>query len=468
LNWIRNIGFVLGSFLLLLSVGDRRLVAAAVIVFVAHVMLARGSRAAAAILVLLAMAMALYFEREYREASARIRDRPRVETPGRLDERMDRSIRWLVGLNRKTAWFCAGMGAVYLGAFVLTASYRQKAPTPRPSLDWRRRLALRAAILRARMTPRATLHAALSLACALVVLAPGTVILLALLFRVPRTDLTRPILDWAFNAYTWWWAILTFALVVASLYFWTRAKRHAALSLGRVEAIDVRPPVLLLRSFADDTTPLERTSDQRSWMRSIVSPTIWTLEETIEQILGDQGPVIAIGRPGESMPPAGAAREYLNGDRWKARVEELIGEARAIVVILGGTEGLRQEYEALLRLGARSRMILVFPPRQPQELTARWRRFCEVFAPGPPPSPVDLSRVLAAHFSPEGVMTLVTCHRRDDEDCYRLALNCSLAKIRPSPPSGTASPRRSHRNPTVRLNARQDFEQHQETNSRIV
>jgi hypothetical protein len=429
LNWIRNIGFVLGSFLLLLSIADRRLILVVGVVFAAHVMLARGSRTAAAILVLLALFMALYFEQDYREAFARVRDRPSVETGGPLDATVDSGIRSLIGLNRKLAWFCLGLGAAYLGAFVLTASYRRRALTPRSNLDWRRRLALRVAFLRARMTPKAVCYGALTLLCVLVVLAPALAMLPALLLHVPRTELTGPVLDRAFSAYDWWRVMVTFALVIASLYFWTRAKRHAALALNRAKAIDVREPILLLRSFGDDTTPLERTSDQRSWMRSVVSPAIWTLEETIEQILGDHGPVIAIGRPGESVPPTGAAREYLDGDRWQKRVEELIGEARLVAVILGETEGLRFEYEALLRLGVLQRMILVVPPRQPEELSLRWRRLCEVFAVGHSIPTVDLSRALAAHVSPEGVMTLVTCYRRNDEDCYRLALNYSLAAI---------------------------------------
>ncbi len=43
----------------------------------------------------------------------------------------------------------------------------------------------------------------------------------------------------------------------------------------------------------------------------------WTLEEAAEKILNAWGPVIAIGRPGEGLPPAGAAREYVAGDAWQ-------------------------------------------------------------------------------------------------------------------------------------------------------
>jgi hypothetical protein len=276
------------------------------------------------------------------------------------------------------------------------------------------------------MTPKAVLYGSLALLCALIVLAPGLILVTGLVLRVPRTARTGPILDWAFDV-GWWRFVVTFTFVIASLKFWTRAKRHAALGLARATVLDARPPLLLLRSFADDTTPLERTSDQHSWQRQIVSPAIWTLEESIEHILRRHGPLIAVGRPGESLPPTGAAREYIDGDRWRDRIEQLIEEARLIVVVLGETEGLQFEYEALRRLGALPRMILVVPPSPADALAVRWRRFCDVFAPDRPVETVDLARVLVAYFSPQGIMTLVVCHRRDDEDSYSLALNRSLA-----------------------------------------
>jgi hypothetical protein len=39
-----------------------------------------------------------------------------------------------------------------------------------------------------------------------------------------------------------------------------------------------------------------------------------TLEDVVEIALRQFGPVVAIGRPGESLPPTGAAREYVRND----------------------------------------------------------------------------------------------------------------------------------------------------------
>ena len=213
LNGIRNIGLLPASGLLLVSVGDRRLIVVAVIAYAAHRVLTRGSRAAAAVLVLLALAMAVYFEGAYREALARLGDRPSASR-GPLGSLTDSGLRSLVELYRTLAWSCVGLGVVYIGGFVLAALYQRRAWTPQSQLDWRRRVALRVGFLRARMTPKAVLYGGLSLLCMLIVAAPGLIPLLALLLQVPRTERTAPILDWAFGVYGWWWTVVAVTVAV--------------------------------------------------------------------------------------------------------------------------------------------------------------------------------------------------------------------------------------------------------------
>jgi hypothetical protein len=388
--------------------------------------LARGSRIAAAVLVFLALAMALLFEVEYREALARNEARVSATTGGPPVTSTNDAFRTLVDLNRTLASTCAFLGAVYTGGFVLAVWYRRKAWSPESHLPWRPRVAVRLGFLRARMTPRAVLYGTSALVCALIVLAPALILFIGLYSRVPRFAQSVPLLDWASGDVGWRQSIVAFTFAIASLRLWTRAKRHATLGLACATTLDTRPPLLLLRSFADDTTPLERTSDQYSWQRQVVSPELWTLEESLEHFLRRHGPIVAVGRPGESRPPAGAAREYVDCDRWKTRIEQLVEEARLVVVVLGETEGLRFEYETLRRLGALHKVILIVPDRPAEALAARWERFREVLAPDCSSLPVDLSRAMAAYFQ-HGIMTLVVCHRRDDEDCYSLALNRALA-----------------------------------------
>ncbi len=431
LNVVRNLGFVVAGLMFLPSIADRRLLLVILLFFVANLLLAKGSRVAAVVLLLVAAGMAGYFENDYRSALSGVEAGPSGEAEG-LDPSTERSMRSVIELSRSVAWFWVALCVIYLGALVAVAILHRRHPRPDPG---RRRVALRAAILRARMTPKAMLCLGLAVACFLVAVGPWLVTALTLFLQVTPSGPLAFLRDWD-SQVGWQQIALTFASAMCGLFLLTRAKRHAALSVERVRTLDPRRPNLLLRSFGDDMTPLERTADQHSWMRSVMVRTVWTLEETIEQFLGNYGPVIAIGRPGESVPPAGAAREYVPNDQWRGRVRALIDQAGVVVVVLGETEGLRFEYETLLEMGALGKLITVFPPHEPGALDSLWRRFAEVAIPDA--STVDVSGALAAYFEADGAATIVTSRWRDDEDDYRLALEYCLAKGRRSAsrPSG--------------------------------
>jgi hypothetical protein len=152
------------------------------------------------------------------------------------------------------------------------------------------------------------------------------------------------------------------------------------------------------------------------------------LEEVLGRVLGTYGPVIAIGRPGEALPPAGAAREYVPNAEWRARVADLVGESERVVVIVGESKGLSLEYEDLASLRSWSKVILIFPPVEHSELLARWEALWRATGsrsgePGPHPP----AGALAAAFARDGQPQFVTCQWRDDE-CYELALRWIIAK----------------------------------------
>jgi hypothetical protein len=178
----------------------------------------------------------------------------------------------------------------------------------------------------------------------------------------------------------------------------------------------------LLRSFSDDITPVHRDIDpgargQLSW----VYPKLWTLEEAIETVLAAWGPVIAIGRPGEALPPAGAARDYLSNDSWQGRVRELIEEAHFVVVILGSTKGLEYEYRLLAQVGALSRLVGVLPPGPDPALL--WEKFSEAVGVQELVPADEIAQTLAVRFA--GAPMLFTCRERST-DGYRVALECAL------------------------------------------
>jgi len=106
------------------------------------------------------------------------------------------------------------------------------------------------------------------------------------------------------------------------------------------------PPVLYLRSFDDD----RRGAQLRGGL---------TEEEHLGHVLGQIGPFVAVGRPGEPLPEAGASRFYLADADWQVTVRNLMQTARLVVIRTGRTQGLGWEVKEAVRLLAPERLILL-------------------------------------------------------------------------------------------------------------
>ncbi len=262
-------------------------------------------------------------------------------------------------------------------------------------------------------------------------LIPVFLLFLALLLMI---SLDHREMDMIFPLSTFGWIIVILWLVLVIIgswgatYFITKAKRLAAMSVSEVRKLDNRPPILLIRSFLDDITPVSAT--EYLMMASNNSSKYYSKALTIEDVIGQAldiyGPVIAIGRPGEKLPPTGAAKEYVSSKKWHGRVEEYIDEAQMVVSIPGKTEGLHLEYELLVKLKALKKTIIIFPPVSDAELQDRWNKFCDVlYVDSSELKPKDLFNTLVMTFSESGIPHIITCTERSDE-CYRLALGFGM------------------------------------------
>lgn len=117
--------------------------------------------------------------------------------------------------------------------------------------------------------------------------------------------------------------------------------------------------VLFLRSFGTDET-------------SVLSAFGYgpRYEQHLVRVLGALGPVVAIGRPGEFLPPAGASRMYVPDAEWQVTVRRLMQSARLVVLFLilekrpGGASsqtGFDWEIDELIRQVPPDRLLLVLP-----------------------------------------------------------------------------------------------------------
>jgi hypothetical protein len=135
--------------------------------------------------------------------------------------------------------------------------------------------------------------------------------------------------------------LVAFTGLCAAFWLWDRGQRHLAPSAGDVVARDSRPPVLYLRSFESDRD-------------------VSAVEERLAHLLGEIGPFVALGRPGEKLPKLGAARDYVGEAEWRDWVVGMLGRAALVVMRAGRTAGLGWELaQCVRRLDPRRLVVLV-------------------------------------------------------------------------------------------------------------
>ncbi len=176
-----------------------------------------------------------------------------------------------------------------------------------------------------------------------------------------------------------------------------------------------RPPVLLLRAFSDDQA---RVGDKTYLVPALSRPV--TLEEIVAEQFAAFGPVLAVGKPGQFLPPVGAGRLWLKDERWQKGVHILLEECQYVVMVLGrahGQDGLAWEIEQIKDLDLLSKLVLVVPPVSEEEAEARWGRYNELLDGRLPPYE---PYTCFAGPGPGGVWSLVpSAGRRRELDDYR-------------------------------------------------
>jgi hypothetical protein len=212
---------------------------------------------------------------------------------------------------------------------------------------------------------------------------------------------------------------------------------RVARALGRADtrrllAVDHRPPVLYLRSFGDDKVPLATIASARRPFFELFSfrgrdP----FEEAVAWEFATYGPVVAVGRPGQSLASLGAAREHLSDDTWQEQVALRMHDARAVVVATGETPGLRWEVSQVVAGGHLGKAVFVFPPLDGDALARRWEFTSAALAAAGAPVdalPADPALIHTAQVAADGVVTVTIATRRD-EASYRTAVDRTMERL---------------------------------------
>jgi hypothetical protein len=175
----------------------------------------------------------------------------------------------------------------------------------------------------------------------------------------------------------WYWLqeVVSVALALLLWRMWRRSRRHIAPSASDAMRADPRPPLLYLRSFANDSSAVVDDHGSNAYDRIVgwVGPP--SPEEEMARILQRAGPVVAIGRPGEELPQLGAARLYVADDAWQSAVLALMRQAQMVVIRVGASPGLRWEIEQALRRVPRRRIVLAFQGRDARRAAPEVQRW---------------------------------------------------------------------------------------------
>jgi hypothetical protein len=202
-----------------------------------------------------------------------------------------------------------------------------------------------------------------------------------------------------------------------------RARRYFQVNADSLLAVDQRPPILFLRSFADDEKVIF-TSSEKAFLD-------FSLETRLSNHFYYFGPFIAIGSPQEKLPEPGAARVLLSDSDWQPRVLQWMYQASLILMYSGKTHWVNWELSQVIAAQRVPNLILMIPEIKgwrrsvrARDVAARLELLKADFADTkwhPAFQTIqDVPEVRALSFHPDGSITLITSRTRN-RDSYHLA-----------------------------------------------
>jgi hypothetical protein len=115
-------------------------------------------------------------------------------------------------------------------------------------------------------------------------------------------------------------------LIAAGLTAFYRGKQHdSAKPLLTLEKD--QPSVLYLRRFARDSSVGGVFLDTLGLHENVISH-----EESLSKAVRPIGTLVAVGQPGETLPPAGAVRRYLDESSWQKAISADMQLAKLVIV----------------------------------------------------------------------------------------------------------------------------------------
>jgi hypothetical protein len=144
-------------------------------------------------------------------------------------------------------------------------------------------------------------------------------------------------------------ALFPILAVPGAFLFW-RGRQYAAQASAEGVLTDAEPHLLYLRPFRSDETT----------RKQVFGPRLTTSEEEqLADVLRPFGELVAIGRPGESLPTPGAARFYVSDEEWKSVVKRQMQAIRLVVIRAGSGENVLWELTQAVRTVEPQKLLIL-------------------------------------------------------------------------------------------------------------
>lgn len=158
---------------------------------------------------------------------------------------------------------------------------------------------------------------------------------------------------------------------------------------------DARPPVLLLRSFADDKLRVHTYSPAAGALQMFSLRRTERYEETVARSLSQIGPLVTVQNPRRRRHRLGAARVRITTEPWQDAVVELMESASWIIVAIGDSPSVLEEASLIAQHGHLEKTLFLVPPTN--DATKRWPAIAGVIGHGADEVTIDQS-VLAVRW----------------------------------------------------------------------
>src|SRR5262245_2386293 len=141
------------------------------------------------------------------------------------------------------------------------------------------------------------------------------------------------------------WALV---LIPGGAFLIWRGRQYAAQASAKRIISDSKPHLLYLRAFRSDPSTAKQAFFALDSVNLLLG--LQSEEEQLAEVLQPFGVLIAIGRPGESLPTPGAARIYTSDEEWKDVVKRQIQAAQLVVIRAAAGENVLWELTQALKI----------------------------------------------------------------------------------------------------------------------